>query len=235
MAEQNGYKRHIVNNDERTQFIIDAVCQRVVGNCLPGIIFVKEKLHGAITHRALTECLSLGHRHNMTQVAYVTADVPKKQRQQLAEDMRNGELQVAVATSVWATGLDIPNLRWVMWAGGGQAPIGFLQARGRGSRIAGGKDDFELIIIEDKGLPNHEVQSRKRLEHLRKAGMISDEEFLQSLEALPPSEPEDDRIPWREVSLPRLLFHPCSPWSWLFYGTIFAALGFTCNLLEKMQ
>lgn len=228
-SRDSKYKRRIVTNENRTKMIANAVLKRVADGQVPGIIFVKEKMHAAI----LTEVLK---RHTLAQVAYVSADVPKCARQELAQQMRDGTLQLAVATSVWATGLDIPNLRFVVWAGGGQAPIGFLQARGRGSRIDDGKDEFELIIIEDVGLANHEAQSIKRLEHLHKAGMLSDQEFYQALESAPqPEAEEDERIDWGRIPLATKLFHPCSPFAWLLYAGVGTAFIIICNIMESLK
>jgi len=229
------YKQRIVNNENRTKMIIEAVLERVADGRVPGIVFVKEKLHAKIIAEVLNRHLAGAGRHPMAQVAHVTADVPKKKRQAMAQQMRDGTLQVVVATSVWATGLDIPNLRFVVWAGGGQAPCGFLQARGRGSRIDDGKTEFELIIIEDVGLPNHEAQGRKRLEHLHNAGMISNKEFYNALESAPQPEPDNERMNWGSIPLTVKLFHPCSPFAWLFYAGVGTLFIIICNIMESVK
>uniref|UniRef100_A0A6M3X6N7 Putative helicase n=1 Tax=viral metagenome TaxID=1070528 RepID=A0A6M3X6N7_9ZZZZ len=158
--------------------IAEAVVARVRGGQLPGLVFVQLKEHG----RLLSELLSreLGHA-----VPLVTGDLPEPQSAKLARTIKEtpNACPVAVCTSTWATGIDIPNLRWVLWAGQGQAPIGFLQARGRGSRSDQGKKaDFELIVVEDLETPRYREQAVKRIDHMRRAGYeVCSDELLQQL------------------------------------------------------
>ena len=122
------------------------------GRAAPGIIFVKRKDRAKSLAEAIEQRLGGA-------AVWVTSEVPEGDRRGYIERMRSGELKVAVATSAWSTGVDIPELRWIAYADKGRAPIWVEQAGARGSRIAEGKDSFDLydIACED---------SHERAEHI---------------------------------------------------------------------
>lgn len=204
--------RDVVLQSHWNDAIVEAVATRVRGGSIPGLVFVQLKEHGRLLADQLSQALS----GLVNSVPLVTADLPQGERQRLASLMkeRPDSCPVAVCTSTWATGINIPGLRWVLWAGQGQAPIGFLQARGRGSRPAEGKTDFELIVVEDIDNPRYRNQAVQRLEHMRKAGyeVCSEQLLSQMIGQARPSRPTRRRRAALPAIIPALQSSPQGDW-----------------------
>lgn len=180
------YKREIATNAARdTEIALFLAHERIYNDEYPGIIFVDEKAHG----KSLAAALS---RATGKHTPVVTADMAKDERAKLAArmDARDPELPAVVATTVWSTGINIPNLRWVTLAGAKiSAPISALQSGGRGLRRPDGKVSCEVINVCDEG--RYEQAADRRSEHLAEAGYtVSDEEFVRSIPAAPTAEPQ---------------------------------------------
>jgi len=140
----------------------------------PGLIFVDRRAEAQGLAAALEEYLGW-------EVAWVTAERSQAVRAELAERMRTRELQLAVCTAAWSTGLDIPALRYVILTGENKAPIGALQSVGRALRNAEGKDGFEVLNV---GTADTMRQAAARGSLLRDYGfeVRSEEGFLDRLE-----------------------------------------------------
>lgn len=163
VSRQTRYDLEIVNNSDRNNAIAQFVLEGdQLSKLSPGIIFVRRKAHAKKLAETLAARLSLV-------VPAVTSDTPKTERKKLAERLRerDPDVPVVVACLVWATGIDIPPLAWVLWAGAGQAPIALKQAFGRGTRLAEGKDGFLFIDWADCGRcsDNHQEQAHLRQGH----------------------------------------------------------------------
>jgi len=96
-------------------------------------------------------------------------------------DARDPEVPAVVATSVWATGIDIPHLAWVGLAGAKiSAPTGVLQMGGRPMRRPDGCDTCEIINFYDEG--RYEAAAQRRNDRMTEAGIeMSDEQFIRML------------------------------------------------------
>lgn len=81
----------------------------------------------------------------------------------LADSFRKGKVPVIICNSVWKRGVDFPNLRTVILAHGGSAPEEVIQAAGRVSRIADGKEFGRLVDLIDKH--NHSANERSKARH----------------------------------------------------------------------
>ena len=160
--KESSYRREIVQNRERNDRVIRGVLERLGDERVPGIVFVKWLEHGE-TLKSLLESAGVDN------VPLVHGQWSATKRNDLAAKIRQGEgPRVVVATMAWSTGVNIPCLRWVLWAGGGRAPIQLVQASGRGSRISDGKQSFEIIDIEDSGKRGEDL--KKRQENMKEAG-----------------------------------------------------------------
>lgn len=171
----NSYDELVVNNAARNAAISEFVVKIALQRAGPGIIFTRYRRHA----RTLAECL----RRVGVEAPVVTAEVPRPQRELLAKGMReHGTPRVAVSTSVWSTGLDIPGLAWVLLTGAGSAPVGLLQASGRATRSAEGKHGFTVYDVADVfGGATLSVQAASRGEHHQAAGFVV-EDPVQLLE-----------------------------------------------------
>jgi len=106
-----------------------------------GLIFVRLRKDAEALAQFLAARPGAGH------VEWVTGDRPEKERSAIAERMRTGEVQIAVATDAWRDGINIPNLRWVVLESWSKAPIGVIQKVGRGTRLAQGKPHFSIHVL----------------------------------------------------------------------------------------
>ncbi len=88
-----------------------------------------------------------------------------------------GDLDVLIASVIFNEGIDIPELRSVVIAAGGQSIIAALQRIGRGMRTAHGKDEFEVYDIYDSGNKWMEKHTKARL------GAYRGEEFEVKMES----------------------------------------------------
>jgi hypothetical protein len=104
----------------------------------------------------------------------VTSDTPKPERDALIGRMkrRDPELPAVVACQVWSTGIDIPALEWIVWAGEGQAPAGLKQSGGRLTRLEGEKSGYVIFDIQTggPGTEAYQEQGRQRLAHYAEGG-----------------------------------------------------------------
>lgn len=167
----DSYRERVVLNEERNAVIVEEASRLQREGKLPCLIFVRRKEHGEILCRALFASLGLP-------VPHITAELSNAERESLRRAMIDGRLGMAVCTSVWSTGVDIPNMRGIIWAPAGQAPIGLLQSLGRSTRPAA---DFEFVDIADVGVDNLEEQAGKRLHHYADAGFDVAKELLQTV------------------------------------------------------
>jgi len=72
-----------------------------------------------------------------------------KDRAATIADLQSGKLKHIIATTVFDEGMDLPELRSVILAGGGKSKVAMLQRIGRGLRRAQGKYKFSLIDFKD--------------------------------------------------------------------------------------
>lgn len=73
-----------------------------------------------------------------------------KDRKRLQEEFKNGELKRVIATDVWNTGVDFPDLDLVINASGRASSIMTTQGAGRGSRIFAGKTKATVVDFVDE-------------------------------------------------------------------------------------
>lgn len=117
----------------------------------PGLIFIYTKEEGEAIEEALL--------HQGIPCTFVHGECTDEERLSIKQALRSGEIQWAIATDVWATGVDIPELKTIVLALSGSAPIGLKQKLGRGMRLHSGKNDFTIYDLS-LGSPEH-VKRRK--------------------------------------------------------------------------
>jgi superfamily II DNA or RNA helicase len=159
------YRRRIVENGRRTVELAKFVAERLRAGDVPGLVFIREKRHACLLAEAISAEAGC-------EAPPVTSLVSKGKRDEMSERMRKGELQVAICTDVWSTGLDIPRVLWVLMAGAGQAPAGLKQRGGRATRLFEGKDEYVLYDVVDigPGTENYVEQAVRREGHYKRAG-----------------------------------------------------------------
>lgn len=127
----------------------------------PGIVFVNDK--------EMADVIAEHLRANLRQVrpsmiSVVSADVPKGERSELAQGLRDGSGPwVVVATQVWATGVDIPPVRWIVIDPGIGTAVPTVQSAGRASRLLSGKGEYTILVPPGKA-------AQRQLRSLSEAG-----------------------------------------------------------------
>lgn len=142
----------IIESEPRNLLILDMVKQAAK----PCLVFVTQLDHGWELDRAI--------RNSNIQCEFVNGNKVTAQRLEAIKRLERGDADVLICTVIFNEGVDIPELRSVVIAGGGKSTIAALQRVGRGMRTAGGtKNEFEVWDVKDTGsmLENH-AKARRR-------------------------------------------------------------------------
>jgi DNA repair protein RadD len=81
--------------------------------------------------------------------AVVVGETPKKDRENLIRDFRNGKIQCLVTVLALSTGFDVPDVDCIIWCRPTRSPVLYVQGMGRGTRIADGKTDCLVLDFTD--------------------------------------------------------------------------------------
>jgi superfamily II DNA or RNA helicase len=118
--------------------ILTKLCTNINNNALILIDYIN---HGEILYDTLQrECKN-------KRVFFIRGDVDVKDREdvrQLMED--NNDIIVVAISKIFSTGINIKNLHYIIFAGGGKAKVRIIQSIGRGLRKH--KDKKKVIIID---------------------------------------------------------------------------------------
>lgn len=143
------YKAEIVDNGYRNGLI----AREVQNLGIPTFVLVKQVKHGQQIQSMIpgSRFLSGKEKGNERVVAF--------------QAMREGKLQVIVATTIADMGMDVPNLGAIVLAGGGKSSTRHLQRIGRVVRPSPGKECGVVIDFDDSHIASwfgtHEKQRRK--------------------------------------------------------------------------
>lgn len=150
------YRRAIVENDTRNEVIAGAARALVEAGYLT-LVLIREIEHGI--------CLSqkLG-------APFVHGGSPVVERQEVADGLRDGSVPLAIASTIFDQGLDVPSLNALVIAGGGKAQHVVVQRLGRGSRPAPGKSHVEVVDFLDVHSRILWRQAKARLKAYAQAG-----------------------------------------------------------------
>jgi superfamily II DNA or RNA helicase len=107
---------------------------------------------------AFVMCTRLGHAkvlHKMAKdIGLKLPEVQKgstknKDRAQAIKDLQSGKEKAIIATTIYDEGVDLPELRTLILAGGGKSAVANLQRVGRGLRKAAGKHEVLIVDFKD--------------------------------------------------------------------------------------
>jgi len=88
---------------------------------------------------------------NRKQVFYIRGEVEVEDRNQIRQWMeKNNNVVVVAISKIFSTGVNIKNLHFIVFAGGGKAKIKTIQSIGRGLRLHYNKDKLYIIDIADQ-------------------------------------------------------------------------------------
>lgn len=132
------YQSGIVEEVERNNQIVDLAMQ----DERPTIILVKYIKHGEILRDMFREL----HSYD---VPYLHgADTPTS-RKELIERFKSGEESLFIASTIFDEAMDLPNIRVVILAGGGNSVIKTIQRIGRGMRRKEGDNSLTVYDFID--------------------------------------------------------------------------------------
>mgnify|MGYP003110670246 FL=1 len=155
------YKREIdfiINSDFRNN-IIGKLANKFTNNALILIDYIE---HGEIL-------LDYVERHcNNKKVYFIRGEVAVKDRDKVKQLMEVSNDVVVIAISkIFSTGINIKNLHYIIFAGGGKAKIKTIQSIGRGLRLHKTKQQLIIIDIGDDLMYGRQ-HLQKRIEHYNK-------------------------------------------------------------------
>jgi superfamily II DNA or RNA helicase len=147
------YESAIVLNRPRNLRIIEelAACPK------PAIVMCTRLGHARVLHRMAKD-------KGIQLPAIQCGDTKNKDRTQMIKDLQSGREKAIIATTIYDDGLDIPELRTLIFAGGGKSTVASLQRIGRGLRLAAGKHEVLVIDFNDTSgtiMKRHSAARRK--------------------------------------------------------------------------
>lgn len=143
LAAEN-YKNEI-NFLKNSQFRNDVI-QKLSNNTQNNVLILVDYIdHGQRIYDTLKSSLK------DKEVFYIKGDVDVQDRERIKKIMEYKENVVCVAISkIFSTGINIKNLHYIIFAGGGKSKIKVLQSIGRGLRLHSSKSTLYIIDIADQ-------------------------------------------------------------------------------------
>lgn len=155
------YQRGIVENDTRNEAIVNIV-EALPEKNFPVAILVWRRNHLDILNDLFSET-SL-----RVQVLSGTSSAGKREGE--FQKVRDRKLDVLLISTIFDEGVDIPELRTLVVAGGMKSPIGTIQRLGRGMRKTESKNTVLVIDFLDESHMYLRRHSKKRRTSYRREG-----------------------------------------------------------------
>lgn len=134
------YKSAIVENMFRNmQVVQDAIDQYKL--CRNTLVLVTQIKHGEIIEKMIRSC--------GIPATFISGKSGMKKRKQTIQDMRDGKMQIVIASTIADVGLDVPRLQSIIEAGAGKSSVTALQRLGRIMRPFDSKDKCYFITYYD--------------------------------------------------------------------------------------
>lgn len=146
----NCYDEGVVAYPKRNDKIVELIATKDK----PILILVQREGHGTLLSNM---CKDRG-----LDVPFVFGKNDSKERIQAIKDLRKSKIPALIASTIFDQGVDIPEIRTLILAGGGKSPVRNLQRLGRGLRVSEGKNSLDVYDFYDystKWLKDH---SKKR-------------------------------------------------------------------------
>ena len=128
------YKVGVVDNEERNQMLADET-KKLMDEGRITLVLVSEIRHGQRLQSMIPNSI------------FICSNA--KDRPEIIEQFRKGEIPCIVSTPIWDEGVDIPIVRGIVLAGAGKSQIKAVQRVGRGLRTYKGKDNVKIIDCND--------------------------------------------------------------------------------------
>jgi superfamily II DNA or RNA helicase len=139
------YKAAIVENKVRNKIILECT-KEFLKKGLSSLILTVRIEHGHLLEEMANEYFP------ELKLKYVHGGSEDEDREAVRRGLISGEIKVAVATTIFNEGVNIPSLGAVINASGGKSEIAILQKIGRGLRVTDKKKEIYLVDFFD---PSH--------------------------------------------------------------------------------
>lgn len=149
------YKQEIVNNDKRNGLVVDVAALKYnEGKTV--LIAVTHIEHGKILLNKLQQLIP------KDLVRFVNGLNTTEELEQGLKDLRERTLKIAICTSVWGEGIDLPSLNVLVNSQSQKTPVNALQLVGRVLRRTETKNIVEVFDIWDEGCRYFSQHSKER-------------------------------------------------------------------------
>lgn len=165
---QDSYLKKIVFNPSRNKTFSDLGVRFALAK-QPAMIYVGLTQHAEILATLVRASLvAKGLDQELCQLVH--GKLEDAQNEKVRNDFATKKVLVAVVTSIWGEGTDIPNLRWVLYAKAGLPGTELEQVLGRALRLAPGKFRAGFIDSLDKFDEKFSARAQARRKFLEKKG-----------------------------------------------------------------
>ena len=131
-------ENEFIRNSNYRNNLISKLCNKLDNNALILVDYIE---HGELLTAALQEVCT------EKKVYFIQGSVETDERKKIQDYMEKNKNIIVVAISkIFSTGINIKNLHYIIFAGGGKAKIKIVQSIGRGLRLHTDKE--ELIIFD---------------------------------------------------------------------------------------
>lgn len=155
-AREYRHEMDFIRTSKFRNRVISSVASKLDNNCLILVDYIE---HGDKLYEILKEnCLG-------KQIFFIRGEVEVEDRRKVIEMMENQKDVVCVAISkIFATGINIKRLCYIIFASAGKAKIKTIQSIGRGRRLHADKVELVLLDIADQlEYGTKHLQSRLKL------------------------------------------------------------------------
>jgi len=151
-----GYWSNFARNTAISRVVYETIPQRLTEKD-PQILILVDKIEHALELKKLMPDFEAvyGSMDNETAEYFKKRKLlegdplTKKQVEEIRKKFSSGQLKRAIATGIWSTGVDFPQLSVIIRADGGASTIKDIQMPGRVCRISSGKNKGILIDFAD--------------------------------------------------------------------------------------
>jgi superfamily II DNA or RNA helicase len=170
--------QHIINHSKRNSFIKN-LSLSLNGNTL--ILYSRVETHGKLLYDLINSSTKLNNR----KVFFIHGGVEVEEREQTRKIIESETDAIVVASyGTYSTGINMPNLKNIIFASPSKSRIRNLQSIGRGLRKFTGKDCAELYDISDDITYNN--RKNYTLNHmLERIKIYSEENFNYTIKTIP--------------------------------------------------
>ena len=158
------YDYGITENKDRNRIILRRVIYNgLVKDRLPILVIAKYRLHVKLIYKLLNKRIG-----NLVTIDWAHGD--RKDASKVVKKFREGKIDVLVSSMIIRRGMNLPLMKAMINAGGGDAPEGPLQLLGRATRTHASKTHtyYEDFMDEGEFLGRH---SRHRQSYYKNEGL----------------------------------------------------------------